>query len=115
MAIRSKVTVLTETHLLDHESPVQSGLSLTPAQVFDLALSGRPVNPPVVDEALFIDSDNTPDYDYSVGAEYQRSVTMSQAWEMEHDSKTKIRKAEKLALKNLASTKGQKGVSNANT
>lgn len=87
----SRQVVFTETPLSEFETKVQSGLSLTPAEILDLTLKGKVVNPPVVDESMFIDSDGSGANDFRVSPMYKRSMTMSEAWEIQQSARKKIR------------------------
>ncbi len=83
------------TKLLEHESPVQSGLSVTPSQMLRMTEQGIAISPAAVDETIFSDNDYKNTNDFHVNVEDRRHIDINMVWETEQDIKKKFRKARK--------------------
>lgn len=82
-------------HTRDYETPVQSGLAVTPAQMLDLTARGIPISP--ANLGLQYDSGYS-DLDFNTPLEYTRGVDIGQLWEERENAKQRI----KLGLKKHA-------------
>lgn len=73
---------------LPHEPVVQSGLSVTPAQMSELALSGVPVSSHNLQS--FYD-DGYSAFDMTIPVDKTRGVDIADMWNARQDSKRKLR------------------------
>lgn len=86
---------ITNTKLIESESAVQSGLSVTPAQMLKMSEDGRAISPQNLSPDFFSDTDHTSDNDFHVNVEELRGITPNKIWETEQDIKQKFRNMRK--------------------
>ena len=76
--------------LKPHESPVQSGLSLSPSDIERMANQGIAVSTPAADQFTYDNNDS-----WDVPPEYLRDSDRNTMWEMSQISKQRILQARK--------------------
>lgn len=81
-----------------YEYKVQSGLSVTPAEMMNLSKQGIPVSAQQVSASY----DGKTTYDYGVDAEYKRGVDINDLWNTKQSAKDKLRQ-----LKSKINTKSE--------
>lgn len=83
----------------NRNNPVISGLSLTPADVYNLTSQGLPVKTSQQADEYFLDGDTNPSID--VPLEFSRGVDINTLWETQRDTRKKVHKLEKLYHTNI--------------
>lgn len=86
-------TTLAHCTLLSTEDSVKNNLSYTPSDMRSLVKKGYPVAPQNLDENFFTDTDHRAVNDYSVDLWEKRGTSINDVWELQQDSKKKIRTA----------------------
>lgn len=86
-------TTLAHCILSSNEEPVKNGLTYTPSDMRTMLKKGYPVAPQNLDDNFFSDTDYRPANDFSVELWQTRNCSINDAWELQQDSKKKIRQA----------------------
>ena len=81
------------TRVSDTEPVVQSGLSLTPAEMYSLASQGKPIASCQVNEEYFNDGNKEPGFEVPIFK--QRGVDVADVWNEEKRQNKRISKAYK--------------------
>lgn len=77
--------------LRSDETPVQGGLSYTPADMREMMKKGYPVAPQSLSDDFFQDTDNKAGNNFDVEIWEKRGVSINDAWEHQQDARKKIR------------------------
>lgn len=88
-----------KTNSANGETPVQGGLSYTPAQMMKLVQNGIPVNAP---NAQLVESQGVPNPSWDIPLERKRGVDIADIWQKEKATRLKIAKAYKDAKQKAA-------------
>lgn len=75
-----------------YETPVQNGLTVTPAQMAELSAQGIPIG---TQQLQGIYEDKVDGRSYDVSPENLRGVDMNDLWNMRQDTKNKLRNLKK--------------------
>lgn len=86
----------------EYERAVQGGLSLTPAEMMEMAKKGQPIAAGAPLQETF---DNTPQGDFYVPMETRRGIDINDLFGAQMESKSKLRK-----LKQQQAAQQQEGV-----
>lgn len=86
-------TTLAHCTLTSSEEPVKNGLAYTPSDMRTMVKQGYPVAPQNLDENYFTDTDHRVGNDFSVDLWEARGTSINDVWELQQDSKKKIRQA----------------------
>ena len=81
-------TKMTAPKYQKHETKVRSGLSTTPAQMWDLMIQGKPISSFELDPSLFNDGDPYQTYDLSL--DQQRGIDVNDMWNAQQNAKRKF-------------------------
>lgn len=77
------------------DEPVQSGLSLTPAEMWSLAQQGKPISAGILSDDYFDDGRPTNEVKFEDGVplERRRGIDVADVWQQSMSSKKKIKNA----------------------
>lgn len=81
-------TKMTAPKYQQEETKVRSGLSPTPAQMWDLMKQGKPISSFELDPKLFNDGD--PYQTYDIPLDQQRGIDINDMWNAQQDGKRKF-------------------------
>ena len=80
--------------ITNSDSPVQSGLSLTPAEMWHMAEQGKPITSGMLSDDYFDDGLPSKDlkFDDGVPLERKRGIDVADVWQQSMSAKKKIKK-----------------------